>query len=107
MAEVRLQSARVGALVRKLKAAGVPEHVRVRLEATLGRDAQPRHHLAPAPPVPPSRRPARFGVSPTPDPVRSPTTTNPVAIPTRVCSGARFGGFVAKYMGDGVLVYFG
>jgi hypothetical protein len=25
----------------------VPEHVRVGLEAKLGRDAQPRHHLAP------------------------------------------------------------
>jgi hypothetical protein len=30
VAEVRLQGARVGALVGKLKAAGVPEHVRVR-----------------------------------------------------------------------------
>ena len=47
MAEVRLQGARVGALVRKLKAASVPEHVRLRLEAQLCRDAQPRHHLAP------------------------------------------------------------
>ena len=43
MAEIRLQGARVGALVGKLKAAGVPEHVRVGLEAKLGRDAQPRH----------------------------------------------------------------
>ena len=41
------------------------------------------------------RRAARFGVSPTmprscasPDPIRSPTTTSPVAMPTRVCSGA-------------------
>ena len=41
------------------------------------------------------RRAARFGVSPTmpcscasPDPIKSPTTTNPVAIPTRVCSEA-------------------
>ena len=33
MAEVRLQGARVGPLVRKLKAASVPEHVRLRLEA--------------------------------------------------------------------------
>jgi hypothetical protein len=33
MAKVGLQGARVGALVRKLKAAGVPEHVRVGLEA--------------------------------------------------------------------------
>ena len=41
MAEVRLQGARVGALVCKLKATGVPEHVRVGLEAKLGRDAQP------------------------------------------------------------------
>ena len=39
-------------------------------------------------------RAARFGVSPTtprscasPDPMRSPTTTSPVAIPTRTCSG--------------------
>jgi pimeloyl-ACP methyl ester carboxylesterase len=103
----KVEGTRVGALVGKVKAAGVPEHVWVRLEAKLGRDAQPRHHLAPAPPLPPSRRSARFGVLPIPDPVRSPTTTNPVAIPTRVCSGARFGGFVAKYMGDGVLVYFG
>ena len=47
MAEIRLQGARVGALVGKLKAAGVPEHVRVRLEAELGRDAQPGHHFAP------------------------------------------------------------
>ena len=38
------------------------------------------------------RRAARFGVSPTmprscasPDPIRSPTTTRPVAMPTRVC----------------------
>ena len=44
----------------------------------------------------PCRRAARFGVSPTmprscasPDPIRSPTTTSPVAMPTRVCSGAR------------------
>jgi hypothetical protein len=36
MAEIRLQGARVGALVRKLKAAGVPEHVRVGLEALVG-----------------------------------------------------------------------
>ena len=41
------------------------------------------------------RRAARFGVSPTnrapapsPEPIRSPTTTSPVAMPTRVCSGA-------------------
>ena len=47
MAEIRLQGARVGPLICKLKAAGVPEHVRVGLEAKLGRDAQPRHHLAP------------------------------------------------------------
>ena len=47
MAEVRLQGARVGALVGKLKAAGVPEHVWVGLEAKLGGDAEPRHHLAP------------------------------------------------------------
>jgi hypothetical protein len=47
MAEIRLQSARVGALVGKLKAAGVPEHVRAGLEAKLGRDTQPSHHLAP------------------------------------------------------------
>jgi hypothetical protein len=40
-------------------------------------------------------RAARFGVSPTmprscasPDPIRSPTTTKPVAMPTRVCSDA-------------------
>ena len=44
----------------------------------------------------PCRRAARFGVSPTmprscasPEPIRSPTTTSPVAMPTRVCSGAR------------------
>src|SRR5262249_34236695 len=43
----------------------------------------------------PCRRAARFGVSPTmprscvsPDPIRSPTTTRPVAMPTRVCSEA-------------------
>ena len=43
----------------------------------------------------PCRRAARFGVSPTmprscasPDPIRSPTTTSPVAMPTRVCSEA-------------------
>ena len=47
MAEIRLQGARVGALVGKLKAAGVPEHVWVRLEAQLCRNADPRHHLAP------------------------------------------------------------
>jgi hypothetical protein len=47
MAEIRLQGARVGALVDKLKAAGVPEHVWVGLEAKLGRNAEPRHHLAP------------------------------------------------------------
>ena len=42
----------------------------------------------------PCRRAARFGVSPTmprswasPDPIRSPTTTKPVAMPTRVWSG--------------------
>ena len=42
------------------------------------------------------RRAAMFGVSPTmprscasPDPIKSPTTTSPVAMPTRVCSGAR------------------
>ena len=40
-------------------------------------------------------RAARFGVSPTtacscaaPSPIRSPTTTSPVAIPTRTCNGA-------------------
>ena len=44
----------------------------------------------------PCMRAARFGVLPTmprscasPDPRRSPTTTRPVAIPTRVCSEAR------------------
>jgi hypothetical protein len=43
----------------------------------------------------PCKRAARFGVSPTmprscasPDPISSPTTTNPVAMPTRVRSGA-------------------
>ena len=42
----------------------------------------------------PCRRAARFGVSPTiprscesPEPIRSPTTTSPVAIPTRTCDG--------------------
>jgi hypothetical protein len=39
MAEVRLQRPRVGALVGKLKAAGVMEHVGVCLEAELSRDA--------------------------------------------------------------------
>jgi hypothetical protein len=41
------------------------------------------------------KRAARLGVSPTmacswenPEPIRSPTTTSPVAIPTRVCKGA-------------------
>ena len=47
MAEIHLQGARVGALVGKLKAAGVSEHVWVGLVAKLGHDAQPRHHLAP------------------------------------------------------------
>src|SRR6201984_201909 len=44
----------------------------------------------------PCRRAARFGVSPTmprswasPEPMRSPTTTRPVAIPTRACKGTR------------------
>jgi hypothetical protein len=36
MAEVRLQDARVGALVGKLKATGVPEHVRVDLRVRFG-----------------------------------------------------------------------
>ena len=43
----------------------------------------------------PCSRAARFGVSPTiacscaaPAPMRSPTTTSPVAMPTRVCNGA-------------------
>jgi hypothetical protein len=36
MAEIRLQGARVGALVGKLKTAGVPEDVWMRLEAKLG-----------------------------------------------------------------------
>ena len=43
----------------------------------------------------PASRAAMFGVSPTiacsceaPDPIRSPTTTRPVAMPTRVCNGA-------------------
>jgi hypothetical protein len=40
MAEIRLQSARVGALVGKLKAAGVPEHVRAGLEAKLLKKAR-------------------------------------------------------------------
>jgi hypothetical protein len=47
MAEIRLQGACVGALVGKLKAADVPEHVWTRLKAELGRDTQPRHHLPP------------------------------------------------------------
>ena len=47
MAEIRREGARVGALVGKPNAAGLPEHVRVGLEAKLGRNAQPRHHLAP------------------------------------------------------------
>ena len=47
MAEVGLQGSRVGALVRKLKAAGVPEHVGVRLKAEAGCNAQPGDHLAP------------------------------------------------------------
>jgi hypothetical protein len=46
-AEMRLQGACVGALVGKLKAADVPEHVWTRLKAELGRDTQPRHHLPP------------------------------------------------------------
>jgi hypothetical protein len=69
MAEVRLQGARVGARtvcwmfrwprypcrvrvsvpwLASWKTAGMPEHVRVGLEAKLVRDAQPRHHLAPS-----------------------------------------------------------
>jgi hypothetical protein len=42
----------------------------------------------------PCKRAARFGVSPTiarsweaPEPIRSPTTTSPVAMPTRACRG--------------------
>jgi hypothetical protein len=40
------QGARVGALVGKLKAGGVAEHMWVCFKAELGRDTQPRHHLA-------------------------------------------------------------
>jgi hypothetical protein len=46
MAEICLQGARVGALVGKLEAAGMPQHVGMRLKAELGRDAEPRHQLA-------------------------------------------------------------
>jgi hypothetical protein len=48
MAEIRLQRACVGALVGKLKAAGVTEHVRVRPEAKLthlGRRSPSAHDL--------------------------------------------------------------
>ena len=38
MAEVRLQRSGIGALVRKLKATSVPEHMGVRLKAELGRN---------------------------------------------------------------------
>jgi hypothetical protein len=38
MAEVRVQGARVGALVGELKATGVLEHAAVRLKAELGRN---------------------------------------------------------------------
>lgn len=48
IAEICLQGARVGALIAKLKAAGMTEHVGVSLETELGRVAQPGHHLAPA-----------------------------------------------------------
>ena len=48
MAEICLQGARVGALIAKLKAAGMTEHVGVGLETELGRVALPGHHLAPA-----------------------------------------------------------
>ena len=51
------------------------------------------HHLTG--PARPWRRAARFGVSPTavcwresPEPIGSPTTTSPVAMPTRTCSGS-------------------
>jgi hypothetical protein len=44
MAEIRLQGAGVGALVGKLKTAGVTEYVRVGLEAKLGRNAREPAH---------------------------------------------------------------
>ena len=50
----------------------------------------------------PCMRAARFGVWPTmlrscasPEPISSPTTTSPVAMPTRVCRGARDSSAVA------------
>jgi hypothetical protein len=48
MAEIGLQGACVGSLVGELKAAGMPQHVRMSHKTELGRDAQARHHLAPA-----------------------------------------------------------
>jgi hypothetical protein len=48
MAEIHLQGTRVGALVGKLKAAGVSEHVWVGLEAELGLDAGALDHASEA-----------------------------------------------------------
>ena len=45
MTEVRLQRTRIGALVRQDKAAGVPKHVGVHLEADLGRVAGALDHV--------------------------------------------------------------
>ena len=47
MTQVGLQCTGVGALVGKLETTGMPQHVRMRLKAELGGNAQPRHHLPP------------------------------------------------------------
>jgi len=44
MAEIGLQGARVVALVGQRKATGMPKHVRMRLEAQLGRLGCTLHH---------------------------------------------------------------
>jgi hypothetical protein len=48
VAKVCLQGARVGALVGKLKAAGMPQHVRVGRKSELSCHARSRHDLTPA-----------------------------------------------------------
>ena len=48
MTQVGLQCRGVGALVRKLKAAGVPQHMGMDLEAELSPNTKTRHELVPA-----------------------------------------------------------